>query len=489
MQKTNQFRMRLACVLLALFMTVGILPPQAFAASGVSINQTNFPDKNFREAVKEFDTDRDGVLSEQEQNAVTAIDVYKKDIRDLKGIGYFPNLKELACDENRLTSLDLSKNTKLESLICNDNCLTSLDLSKLALLKNLECSYNPLKKLDVSKNLTLRYLFCAHNKLTSLDLRNNKALIKLTCGSNRISKLDLSNNPDLIHLTAWSNRLTELDVKNNKALRILDYRSNRLTSLDTQNLNALKMVYSECCFYEIPSRTFDYTKLPGNFDVSKVREVSGGSFDTKNHTFTFDSGSNNASYVYDTGSEEHATFTLCFNPFQDVNKSNYFHESVMWSLAFDIAAGKTKTSFAPLQECTRAQTVALLWRAAGSPEPESMESPFKDVQDKSKYYYKAVLWMAENEIVAGTKPDRFDPDGICTRGQVLSFLWRMENPEDPNYGKITFDDVQDPNKYYYKPVIWAAYEEIASGVTPDRFDPDGHCTRAQVVCFMHRCVS
>ncbi len=148
------------------------------AADDIAINETNFPDENFRQYVKdEIDKNKDDVLDRDEWISVGVIDCKEKSIADFTGIGYFTSLMTLDCSKNEITSLDLSKNTELIELYCCNNKLTSLDLSKNTKLKWLDCSndifdenLNKLTSLDLSKNMKLEYLDCENNELTSLAL-------------------------------------------------------------------------------------------------------------------------------------------------------------------------------------------------------------------------------------------------------------------------------------------------------------------------------
>ncbi len=152
----------------------------------IEINQTNFPDENFRNWLLSQAYGTDGLLSSEEIQEVTEIDPWNQGIKDLKGVEFFTELTTLDCDLNQLTSLDVSKNTKLSSLDCSINQLTSLDVSKNTKLSSLDCSHNQLTSLDLSKNTSLEKLGCNNNQLTSLDLSKNTSLQKLVCYSNQI---------------------------------------------------------------------------------------------------------------------------------------------------------------------------------------------------------------------------------------------------------------------------------------------------------------
>ena len=388
----------------------------AVQSAGVAIDNTNFPDANFRTVVKNFDTNKDGSLSDTEIAAVEEIECVSKKISDLTGISHFTALKSLTCrnnqlttldvskntaleeldcynnqltkldvskntslkilkcnynqlttldvskntaltelrsninqlttldvskntaltfiicDRNKLTTLDVSKNTALTYLSCSDNQLTSLDVSKNTVLTDLSCGGNKLTMLDVSKNTALTYLSCGgnkltmldvskntaltdlscdHNQLTMLDVSKNTALTDLSCGGNKLTMLDVSKNTALTDLSCRNNQLTKLDVSKNTALTELRSNNNQLTSLDISNTNIMYKLYCGDNVYQIivgNDRTFDLSTLPGNFDVAKTSDWSGGK--VSGNTLTVDSDKDTVTYKYDCGKGKSVTFTL-----------------------------------------------------------------------------------------------------------------------------------------------------------------------------------
>ena len=172
------------------------------------------------------------------------------------------------------------------------------------------------------------------------------------------------------------------------------------------------------------------------------------------------------------------------NPFMDVVKGKFYYDGVLWAVANEITTGVTKTTFVPDRTCTRAHVVTFLWRASGCPEPDTTKNPFQDVSP-SKYYYKAVLWAFENEITTGKTGTTFDPDGECSRAQVVTFLWRAEDTPDSERTDNPFGDVPD-GKYYAEAVLWALENGITTGKTATTFNPEGVCTRGHVVTFLYR---
>ena len=169
--------------------------------------------------------------------------------------------------------------------------------------------------------------------------------------------------------------------------------------------------------------------------------------------------------------------------FMDVPKGSYYEKAVDWAVKNGITAGTGDNYFMPDGICTRAQAVTFLWRVAGSPTPKTEVMPFEDVPEGS-YYYEAVLWAAENEITVGTSATTFSPELTCSRAHIVSFLWRAAGY--PSAGTVNpFTDVPE-NAYYINAMLWAVKQEITVGTTPSTFSPDEGCTRAQIVTFLYR---
>ena len=178
---------------------------------GIAIDEEHFPDANFRAYVKSYiDTNQDGYLSDGEIAAVTSFSPTGYEIEDLTGIELFTNLINLNCKDNKLTTLDLSQNTKLQKLYCQWNELANLNLSACTELTVLDCSQNMLTSLNLSNNTKLENLDCEYNLLTVLDLSKNTELLNLFCGYNQLTVLDLSQNSEIGTLTCSGNRLTSI---------------------------------------------------------------------------------------------------------------------------------------------------------------------------------------------------------------------------------------------------------------------------------------
>ena len=180
--------------------------------------------------------------------------------------------------------------------------------------------------------------------------------------------------------------------------------------------------------------------------------------------------------------------TFLFSDVKDAGR--FYYAPVYWAYYHDpqITKGVSDTLFSPDSGCTRAQVVTFLWRAMGRPEPTHYDNPFKDMKTGS-FYYKAVLWAVESGITMGTTDSTFRPDQTCTRGQIVTFLYRTQNPAP----KITknenpFKDVKQ-GAYSYIPVLWAVENDITKGKTEDAFRPDEICTRGEIVTFLYRALA
>ena len=237
--------------------------------SGVEINGTNFPDMMFRLYIMDkLDLDKNLILSGDELT-LDYLDISYNGIKDLKGIEFFKDLTTLNCNNNELTSLDLSGNPKLRGLNCGENSILDLNISKNEQLDYLDCHLNPLNGLDVSKNINLtalycykdqlnklnvsantllNYLYCGDNPITELDVSNNTALIEFSCSNTMISQIDISNNTQLTFFNCSTNNITELDVSRNTELKDLTCPFTGISKLDLSHntkLTSLNIMYTE----------------------------------------------------------------------------------------------------------------------------------------------------------------------------------------------------------------------------------------------------
>ena len=173
-------------------------------------------------------------------------------------------------------------------------------------------------------------------------------------------------------------------------------------------------------------------------------------------------------------------------PFTDVAEGAYYADAVAWAIQNKVTSGVSATTFAPNASCTRGQMVTFLWKAAGSPEPKSLTTAFTDVKSGA-YYEKAVAWAVENKVTTGTSATTFSPDATVTRGQSVAFLWKANNSPAAE-GTSTFTDVA-AGVYYAPAVAWAVEKGVTSGMSATTFAPNSNCTRAQIVTFLYRAAS
>ena len=169
--------------------------------------------------------------------------------------------------------------------------------------------------------------------------------------------------------------------------------------------------------------------------------------------------------------------------FVDVPEGSYYEEAVDWAVEKGITTGTGNNYFTPDGICTRAQAVTFLWRVAGSPTPKTEAMVFEDVLDGS-YYYEAVLWAVENGITVGTSATTFSPELTCSRAHIVTFLWRAANSPSVKMDNPFTDVAADA--YYIDAVLWAVKHKITVGTTLSTFSPDEGCTRAQIVTFLYR---
>ena len=324
-------RKRLLSILLLCCMVLTLLPTAAFAAGDVNINETNFPDANFRQYVKdEFDKDGNEVLSADEIAAADTIFVTGEPITSIEGIAYFTALTNLMCSNTKLTTLDtsyntelvflecnevstltslnVSQNTKLKDLRCNDNALADLDLTNNTALEKLECGGNEFTTLDLSKNTNLKYFGFFNGKLSSLDLANNTNLEELYFCGNNFSTIDVSKNTNLKFLHLFSNQLITLDTSKNSNLQRLWVYTNPLTSMYLGDSGSIMEVKFDNLPYPITvstaTRTFDLSRLTG-FKVDKASGWTNG--EVNGNILTVDANATTVTYTYDCG-ERQATY-------------------------------------------------------------------------------------------------------------------------------------------------------------------------------------
>lgn len=379
-------RTRLVSALLTLAMVFTFLPFSAFAANTESTEidfnspdfKLNFPDEEFRRFLKECcDTNGDGKLDVDIKN-MTIPTGYA--ITSLEGIRFFEDLEKLDCHGIGLTTLNVTKNFKLEELNCSDNqlkdylyilsnglkklnCsnnkLTSMNLGILPGL-NLEevdcsnnnitnivmwsvgelvkfdCSNNDLMTLDVSQCSKLQQLNCSGNQLMELDVGNQTQLTELDCSNNKLTELNVEQNGSLTSLICNDNQLTTLDLSQNHSLRDLNCAKNRLACLNVTGISGTITAGGNRCPIAVRTDgTFDLNTLPG-FDVSKATNWNGGS--VSGMILTVEDGNDEVSYHYDCGNGVNPTFI--FETSLPINDKNFPDANFRKYIKGNIAGGR-----------------------------------------------------------------------------------------------------------------------------------------------------
>ena len=465
------------------------------APEGIRIYGENFPNYEFRQYLKaNIDKDGDGYLNDTELN-IRTLDVSGQHIANLKGIEFFPNLEKLYCYNNKLTSLDVSKNPELKELKCYNNKLTSLDVSKNTKLMDLSCGTNQLTSLDVSQNTKLEELLCGKNQLTELDVRNNTALWCLSCYENKLTSLDVSHNTQLEQLDCGRNQLTELDVRNNTALWYLACSENKLTSLDLSQNTKLNELY--CSDNQLTSldvsqtvvatlkasgnqidinvettpRTFDLSTLPG-FDVSKASGWVGGTVDGS--TLKVDEGATQVTYTYDCGKGRSIDFTLNVTVVPD-------------GTVTPPSGGGTGTTTPPSGGGTGTTTPPSGGDGTGTVTPPSGGSTGGDGGGGAVIIMAAgaavagVVGYGVYNYVSGQKLQALLPEGVAApenRAQTALLLWNTAGRPEPAEAPA-FADVADPDTA--KAAQWCVEQSLMKRRLNGKFAPDSSIPAYQVL--------
>ena len=512
----------------------------------IDINKTNFPDKDFRELLldKEANIDRnqDGKLSTWEIALVQDIDVYDMEIADLTGIEYFTELKYLDCAGNHLTSLDLSRNTKLAELDAENNTYTITPVNDRFYLASLPAGF------DVAKTSHWQGGTVSGNILT-IDSDVDEVTYDYDCGKDFTTTFTLEIPTQytvtahglyggVMGITPGEDYTARYTVGAQVGLQIGKRDGFTLQGLTLEGISEEQLQWqakdaestTRGISFEMPAHNVTVTvnwkangssggggsSAPG-YDVSAdktengaivVSPQSASKGDSVTITAAPDKGyklsgikvidqNGREVKLTDKGSGKY-TFTMpagkvtikadfiaqtVDSVFADVSADAYYYEAVKWAADKRITGGIGDSLFAPNQSCTRAQIVTFLWRAAGSPEPKSTNHPFADVSSSS-YYEKAVLWAVENGITEGTSDTTFASGTICTRAQGAALLYRAAGSPVVS-GSAAFTDVAD-SAYYADAVKWATEQGITKGISSSLFGPDATCTRAQIVTFLYR---
>ncbi len=416
----------------------------------------------------------------------------------------------------QIDSLDIQENTALREIYVSNTHLQSLDIRYNTLLTTLNCSNNILSDLNVKNNVLLTELDCSNNKLSKLDISNNTKLARLSCYNNQIEQLNISNIRNLLQ-TYYLGTETDLETKmiyrysptgGNGYLLYYD----KTTCLITEEISPKPTIPTEVSITPTskPAVTSKPTTNPnvsitinkssllivcGRTDGLKatVKGSSSGvvwkSSDAK--IVAVDKKGNITAKMAGTaavtatvaGKSDVCKVTVLY---KDVtNVADFWYAPTNYLTANGVVKGyANQTEFRPANDCTRAQMVTFLYRLQGEPKPKSSACKFGDVKN-SDYFFKPVLWAVENGITTGVSKTEFNPQGVCTRAQTVTFLWRMANKPEPKTTKNPFPDVKKTD-YFYKATLWASETKILAGLPDGTFNPQGKCLRRQMVTFLYK---
>ena len=298
--------------------------------------------------------------------------------------------------------------------------------------------------------------------------------------------LRLSDSAFLNYLNSYSN------AYRNASIDYVTFDQSALTnSKNTANLTgALYTYYSNSYSFGSPVKTTDHFYYAPRYNQASLSDVAFYAlpYATVGTTvyipFTIKPQSSNASVSGTLA----VTIAQSMN-FTDVKQGDYCYDAVKWAIGKDITKGTSATTFSPNSSCTRAQIVTFLWRAAGKPTVSaSARCPFTDVYPSmGSDYYNAILWAVSKGITTGTSATTFSPNATCTRGQIVTFLWRYEGKPLAGTSRNPFTDVKTSmGNDFYSAILWAANRGVASGTTSTTFSPNSTCTRGQAMTFIYR---
>ena len=539
----------LAALLLGMALLFGGAETASAADSEpIAIDESHFPDPNFRAVIKtrDYDRDGDGYLSAEEIALTINIHCDNKGIKSVKGIEYFVNLQGLYCTFNKIESWDLTHNKDLRGVWCSNNLFTSLDFSANPELTWVYCYECKLTSLNVSNNPKMAYIECNTNPLGSLNVSNNRELEHLMCGTCGLTTLNLSNNPKLAHLDAFRNKLTSLDVTNNPLLKRLDIWDNHgLGSIDVSKNKGLQ--YYNCANNGATSIDVSHNpelqKLICSYNSISSLNVGNnpklfyldcacnniGSLNLKNNpklhflqaftnSFTSLDISANPLLVktYREGTKK-AEYQVCKGHSWTLNYGGASSTGGdnLYFLCFDDAVtlktGDAAPSPTPTTKPTEnpSQTADLvkreavmqkLYEMAGSPDVSGLTTRFKDVK-KGASYYNAVVWGQQYAIAVGTPDISSDYFGVgqwITRQDLMLMLMRYSEAvgykRAIDFGRSDdFSDYFEVDDYAWEAVCWAATWHIMEGKgdanapkEQRKIDPHGKATKTELQTMINR---
>ena len=460
----------------------------------IAINETNFPDKDFREFLldKEANIDRnqDGKLSTWEIALVQDIDVYDMEIADLTGIEYFTELKYLDCAGNHLTSLDLSRNTKLAELDAENNTYTITPVNDRFYLASLPAGF------DVAKTSHWQGGTVSGNILT-INSDVDEVTYDYDCGKDFTTTFTLEIPTQytvtahglyggVMGITPGEDYTARYTVGAQVGLQIGKRNSFTLQGLTLEGISEEQLQWqakdaestTRGISFEMPAHNVTVTvnwKANGSSSGGGSSGGGGGGTSTPGYTVSADKTENGTVTVSSKSASKGDTVTITATPDKGYELSGIkvidqngrevkLTDKGSGKYTFTMPAGKI--------------TVKVVFM-----DDNTMLNFFTDVHAED-YYYDAVLWAAQKGITGGMSDTLFAPNAACTRAQIVTFLWRAAGSPEPKQ-LSTFGDVP-ADAYYAKAVAWAVENGITNGTTDTTFGPDETCTRAHGVTLLSR---
>ena len=395
---------------------------------------------------------------------------------DQLDLSAFPSIKELYLDDNALEKLDLSKQTKLNRLNCSENALKSLDLSKTASLLMLDCSNNEISDLKLGAQSALMKLFCYGNDIKELDISNcERILSAYKNGTHTAAQFYEEYKYPENGSTGWL-RIdgTVKVITENAGIPVITSVKNGGTNTGiTINWTAS----TSCTKFRVQRQAEGeggWTTVTDSITAQTYTD-KGAKTGGVNYNYRV-SGYNGSSWTNYSD-----PVSIVRNPFTDVKNSASYFKALMWAYNNGIVAGTSTTKFSPNDNCTRGQFALMLWRMNGKPDTTGLPNPFKDVSS-SNGFYKGIVWCYSQGITAGTSATTYSPNDNIKRWQMILMFWRMQGKPASSLTENPFTDVKTTASYY-KAALWA-YEKGITGVKT--FMPNDLCTRWQLVLFLYR---
>ena len=463
--------------------------------AGLEISEKNFPDPVFREFVKtKYDKSGDGYLSKEEIFNAWSMDIRSEQLVSLDGIKYLTGLRNVVIEScPNLHELDVSGLKNLASLSCSSDIeypningcsgLRILDLSGNREIKRLELADCPdLKQLRVNHCTYLQSvdlsackdlgLFIAHSiySLRRVDIRNNPALVKVFLeGRNKddsrtIYREILRDTYAFCVNADVAVTYKDPDPTPTPVVKIsLNKKTANVVSGSTMSLKAAVTGSKDAVSWKSSDKNIATVDKNGKITAKMAGAV----------TITASVAGKSAS----------CKVTVLY---KDVtNSDDFWYAPTNYLTAKGVVKGyANQTEFRPDNECSRAQMVTFLYRLQGEPKTKATSCKFTDVKS-GDYFYKPVIWAEEQGITTVPKDKKFNPQGVCTRAQTVTFLWRMAGKPEPGKNVKPFDDVKKAD-YFYKATLWASGKKILAGYDDNTFRPQGKCLRRQMVTFLYK---